>query len=266
MISGEDPVVEFSFAGTGLDGVPTAASASASMLNKTTNDVKHIIYNGPDELFVPLAEDRYYSVYDRMAVDISSYEIMPLNDITVSDGIINWDDANIDSNSLFMIQDFGSGTDYWLMTDFSSGGVCSPTAATNVLWYWGNARGCSSVMDKVSSKRGNLNKAKAIFDILYDGMGTTEEGGTSNNKIAGGYAAFFGEGAGQGSWNYKKLVNGSSYTSYKTALNEHCPVHMALNTKNGLFDKGSGHSVMGIGYASSTSGAEYIFVMDGWMV
>lgn len=107
-----------------------------------------------------------------------------------------------------------------------SGIICAPTAGTDILWYWGFGRGASSVTSKVSNISGNLNKASHIFDVLYDGMGTTTIGGTWDSKVPDGYEEFFGESAGQGTWNYATISRSSSYNVYKDALDEQCPIHL----------------------------------------
>lgn len=38
-----------------------------------------------------------------------------MNDVVIADGILDWADSSIDSDSIEKIKDFGSGTDYWLM-------------------------------------------------------------------------------------------------------------------------------------------------------
>ena len=76
---------------------------------------------------------------------------------------------------------------------------------------------------------------------------------------------FFGESASSnGSWNCLRYNNGSSYSSYQSALNDNCPIMLILHTTNGIFSKGDGHAVYAFGYANSTNGDDYIFVMDGW--
>lgn len=78
------------------------------------------------------------------------------------------------------------------------------------------------------------------------------------------FQEFFGEASGKGAWAYKKISDGSSFSSYKTELNNNCPIHLVLHTNDGIFDKGDGHCVMNFGYAKSTTGTQYLFVMDGW--
>jgi hypothetical protein len=283
LITNGSPVVEFSFDGSG----PIQDSGATSVTNSTESNIaageSRYIYTGPDSLFVPEQGQEYYSVYKQKkiskpdikkdfiekypkAAKLSESYSNTGSSVNIYDGIIDWADADVDSSSVFKISSFGSGTDYWLMTDFSTGGVCCPTAATNILWYWGFKRGCTSITNKTEVANASTNKAKAtaIFNILYDGMGTDEEG-TYDSNILDGYKSFFGKSASSsGPWNYSKISNGSSYSSYQSALNGNCPVMLILHTKNGLFSKGDGHAVYAFGYANSTNNDNYIFVMDGW--
>ena len=263
LMSGEDPIVEFAFEGNGpLDTKKTPIKKMPSIENNSNGNQK-ILYTGPGEIFVPLETNTFYSVYDHEDISKSS-AMLASGDVNIYDGIIKWDDANINTNSVKKITSFGSGSDYWLMTDFSSGGVCTPTAATNVLWYWGYERNCSNVMNKVSAYSTNKSKAIAIFKILYNAMGTNVTTGTKDYKILDGYKSFFGVSAGTGTWNYKSIPASSNYSSYTKELDNDCPIHLVLHTKNSVLDKGEGHCVMNFGYAQSNTGVKYLFVMDGW--
>ena len=59
-------------------------------------------------------------------------------------------------------------------------------------------------------------------------MGTTTIGGTWDTKVPDGYEEFFGESAGQGTWNYATISKSSSYNVYKDALDEQCPIHFGV--------------------------------------
>lgn len=205
LISDADPIVEFAFEGSGplsTNSAPNEVMAITNSIASNDNQDAKILYTGAGQLYVETKDNALYSLYDQEYIPAAN-SISSGNKVDIYDGIINWDEANIDGDP-YKITDFGAGTDYWLMTDFSSGGVCTPTAATNVLWYWGKQRGCDSVMDKVSSQSTNTKKAKAIFDIMYDAMGTSTEDGTPDANILDGYKEFFGEASGKGAWAYKR--------------------------------------------------------------
>ncbi len=270
LISGKDPLVEFSFEGDGILG-----SLSSQLIMPASNGnlsdasaQQHIIYQGAGLLYTPLANGEYYSVYERETTSLSEGNVAPMSNVNIYDGIIDWSDANLNTNSIYKIPNFGYGTDYWIMTDFSTGGVCYPTAATNILWYWGNNCGRTSVMNnpRIPSSATTLwAKAHAIYDLVHQGMGTINSLGTFDFKILDGYKNFFGVSASStGTWNYKEIPKDSAYSKYKEALNGQCPIHLVLHTKAGTVFRGDGHGVYCFGYASSNTEAKYLFVMDGW--
>ncbi len=268
LISGEDPIVEFSFEGTGpITSAETEAVATTSAVFDEPEQDSAILYTGAGEIFIPTQEGTLYSVYDHEYVsadaEVATYS-SGTDKVKLENGIINWSQANIDNNSVKKIAAFGAGTDYWLMKQFSDGGVCTPTAETNILWYWGFQRNCSSIKNKVSSYSTRKQKATAIFNTVFSAMGTSTKNGTLDSKILTGYKSILGKSTGSTTWNYRSIPNGSSYKTYTTALNDDCPIHLVLHANDADNDKGSGHCVMTLGYAKSTSGAKYLFVMDGW--
>lgn len=266
LLSDENPLVEFSFEGHGI--LETASVSSLYSLQNTLSEEK-ILYTGPDNLYIELSPNHYYSVYDQETLSFDANSPSTLSSsgaVDIYDGSITWEQAGINGSSVFKLHNFGQGSDYWLMTDLSSGRVCTPTAATNVLWYWGAKRNSRSVMDRpeVVASNTNLKRAQSIFKILFSAMGTSTSGGTLDANIIKGYTSFFGESASaSGTWNYKTLSNGSSFNAYKSALNDQCPVHLVVHTQN-TGDLGEGHCMFVLGYANSTSGGNYLFVMDGW--
>lgn len=265
------PVVELSFEGTG----PVEVTPMESMNLSTVHSSNHIIYTGPDQLFIPTNDDQFYSVYGQETITATQMETLhtatagmteayETNDVNIYNGILDWKAANIRADSVFKISNFGAGTDYWLMTDFSNGGVCYPTAGTNILWYWGMKRGCTRITSRyeVATAPTNLAKARAIFQYLENGMGTLSFG-TLDSQVIPGFESFFGVPAENGGvWNYATISNGSNYSTYQTALNGQCPIFLILKGGTGLFAEG--HGVYTFGYASSSGGAKYLFVMDGW--
>lgn len=266
------PVVEFSFEGYGpIETANVLMEAEGLAVEDRSNNQiisTEIVYTGADSMFIPLQTGEYWALYQQELVDLSEYtenEISVQNmngDVDIYQGIIDWSEAKINSNSVFKIDKFGSGTDYWLMTQFSSGNVCSATAATNILWYWGYQRGCSSIMNRISAQPGNFEKASLIFDLVRIGMHTSETDGTNMNNILGGYSTFFGS-TSRGEWSHAEIANGSSFDKFETMLRRNLPIHLSVRT-NAIPFLGKGHDVMAMGVAESISGEDYIFVMDGW--
>ena len=265
LISGEDPIVEFSFEGGGI--IDTASSPqpvieSINSIANNTSSNSNILYIGPGEIYIPIQNNMYYSVYDQEYTTVSDSASTHASRNSILDGIIDWSQASVDSNTVVKIKNFGSGTDYWLIGQLKSGNVCTPVAATNILWYWGKNRNSSNVMNKFSSQTTDLEKATTIFNFLYTYMGTTNMG-TRQSRILDGYKGFFGVDAGRGIWNYSELPSGTPYVTFARELLNSCPIHIILYNKSDLSATG-GHSAMTFGSAKSTSGAEYLFVMDGF--
>ena len=134
LISDADPIVEFAFEGSGplsTNSAPNEVMAITNSIASNDNQDAKILYTGAGQLYVETKDNALYSLYDQEYIPAAN-SISSGNKVDIYDGIINWDEANIDGDP-YKITDFGAGTDYWLMTDFSYGGVCTPTAATNVL-------------------------------------------------------------------------------------------------------------------------------------
>lgn len=232
-------------------------------------DETQIIYTGADGFYLPQPNGEYYSVVERENTVLPEEENSIMLAKSIEGGILNWEEANLDTRTIYKIPHFGEGKDYWLMKNFSTGGVCVPTAATNVLWYWGKKCGRSSVMEgRYDVKYANTDreKATAIFKHLFTGMKTeptTEGHGTYSSDIIPGYKYFFGVSAsGTGTWNYKYIPKESGIESYKAALDGQCPIQVLVFAKDN--EEYKGHAVFCFGYAESTTAVDYLFVMDGW--
>ncbi len=177
LIDGTDPIVEFSFDGNGpISAVeeelykdadeffvePQCLTVendeiSSASLSFSDLDNKKMLYIGSGNLAVSNGND-YFFVENRETVSKekveevlqSEEELVPYgsqDEDLIGPGIISWSEAKISNSSVFKISNFGEGTDYRLMSSFSDGGVCAPTAAANILWYWGKKRGKRSVLD-----------------------------------------------------------------------------------------------------------------------
>lgn len=148
---------------------------------------------------------------------------------------------------------------YNVMTDFSSGGVCAPTAATNLCKYW-YLRDPS----KYSPLFENLSWSDTFWHI-FDCMGTSTITGTSDYKVADGYRLFF----------YERGLSCNAYLCYGTnngldivdELNNNRPCHLIVHDHYMYGD----HSVVAVGYSQFTysnwygdSYSTYIRIADGW--
>jgi hypothetical protein len=179
-----------------------------------------------------------------------------LSDVVIGDGILDWADANIDSSSIVKIPSFGSGTDYWLMTDFNDGNVCSPTCATNILWYWGNQKGYTWCIE--NGDKTGYELAQGLFTAMSLQMATVPPLGTLDIFIRDAYTNFLSF---RGSNFNTRVLSQNVYSDFTAAIDDNCPIHTMLRNES-LFS--TGHDVMTFGYGESNTGTEYLFVMDGW--
>ena len=124
------------------------AETQLATLDDEHSPEAQIIFRGPEQIYLPVEGDTYYSVYTREEIELET-EIAPYK--SAMDGIYDWSVAKIVNSSVFKIKNFGSGTDYKAMDYFDfSNKNCSPTAGTNIMWYWGKQRGSVQVMSRVS--------------------------------------------------------------------------------------------------------------------
>ena len=274
LISGENPIVEGAFEGGGLFDTEEAASLFAetqlATLDGEDSPKAQIIFRGPEQIYLPVEGDTYYSIYDRETTTLET-GIMPCNDAT--DYIYDWGAVSIKNSTVFKIKNFGSGTDYWRLQDFDFGNKnCSPTAATNVLWYWGFKRYCGSVQHNgiVLNETYYEDKAQAIHDILCKGMGTNLSVGTDPDNVLNGFEAFFGS-RDTKIWNHADYYQNKETgyyilnTDFMQAFNDQCPMYLGVSLRDEVNQtKWKGHATMGFGYAYSTSNEFYVFVMDGY--
>lgn len=270
LINPDNPIVEFSFEGPGLVATITQQEQTSSLKKGSQNQ---IIYLGTGTFYLQKGDNVLYDVisnkgYSTSQISATYDAVLNQNGIVqygtnvdIGDGILDWEDASIDSSSIEKISGFGSGTDYWLMDDFSSGNVCSPTCATNVMWYWGVQRGRSWAVeteDYYGEELSGFDLADAIFTSMSSYMSTIPPLGTLELFLHDAYVNFLGL---RGT-NYELYtLNENDYSSFTDAIDDGYPIHTMLRNEF-IFD--TGHDVMTIGYGESTKGTDYLFVMDGW--
>ena len=241
-----------------------------------------LIYVAPDALYLDNLNGNFVRVQNNICTDIavieSQYEeylkIMGINTIIYQtaggsfDGtkIQSWNDAAICTQTL--IPNFSGGSNYFLMTDFSSGNVCAPTAATNMIWYWANDRNRAPALYKISGL-GRTAAGTRIFNIMKSGMLTSVTSGTLDSTVLWGYQSYFdcdarcdSSNPSYSTWNYRYLETSSYFSSYKAAIDDGCPIHLMLRMANTV--TAAGHDVFCIGYARNSSNQYYYAVMDGW--
>ncbi len=199
-LNGGCPVVEFAFEGNGLiadSGAPSQPAPPDGAQGDPSGGEPKLIFGGADALFVP-SGDEYYSVYYQELIsadevtDTCEAAAPPVTLDFDMGGIIDWANSNVVDSSVFKIQNFGAGTDYFLMRDFSlSDTNCMPTAAANVLWYW-SKRGSSEVNQRLGRGPSKYDRIAPAYDLLYKGMTNPISGRLDNNRTLDGFKKFFG--------------------------------------------------------------------------
>lgn len=153
----------------------------------------------------------------------------------------------------------GMGTSYYIMTDFSSGGVCTPTAATNLCLYW----------TRRNSAYSNLcaNTWKNTFNRIFTLMGTSTETGTvwPNSALLGIQEYFKERGFTGTEAYYSTCTNTTHFNDYiKAEINVGRPVLIALWNDQTY----GNHTVLGVGYTrymyNGAYTSHYIRIVDGW--
>lgn len=265
------PIVTCSFEGLGI-----IENVENSWRYLYTDDLKYL---GPDELYLENDSTGVYtSITDDTALQESDVEsiyqnslaalhtnvetVQMMNDTssgTIYDGVINWDAVILDQSTIYKLPEFGVGSSYWIMNDFLATNHCSPTACTNVLWYWGwqfNPYSNNNVRLRINAEGSLFSQASQVFWKVYDGAGTTDSG-TPVVNIPNAFEYYFGTPAGTGVWAYRRV---DGFTSVYNTIIENCPICMNFFKGTGL-----GHSVFALGRAQDTSDNNYVIVLDGWV-
>ena len=152
----------------------------------------------------------------------------------------------------------GMPSKWFLMTDFSSGGVCAPTAGTNLCYYW-------TLRDSTYSNL--LNRSwTATFNRISTLMGANDGNGASTLDIRRGMIAYFQERGYTSTETYYSTCSSTTHFNdyIKGEINVGRPVILSL-----LEDEYYGdHAVLGVGYVrymySGTWSSHYIRIADGW--
>ena len=264
LLTDKDPIVEFSFDGIGLiDSINIVYGGKVLIKSED-----QYLYLGPDLLFVKDNDNlKYLDIFTGVEYTYSDIESM-FGDATVQNrdydnggGIMPSAAASVLNSSIYKITGFDSPYYFWRISDLdpNNGNTCSPTCATNIIWYWAIKRGCSWVQPYSYST--NIDNARAVFAAMKLAMGTSGTNGTADSMIPTGYSDYFEIVCGGDNYSITNVVN-NSYSSFVDALDDNCPIHVMLRPNSSPFCLG--HDVMAYGYAESTTGTEYLMVMDGW--
>ena len=264
LLAEKDPIVEFSFDGIGLVESINKVYGNRYLIR----DEKQYVYLGPDLLFVIDENKRscldVYTGKENILSDVEKVSDICLGMNSRDDiggGIMSFWSGSVLASSINMISSFGNPTNYWNISslDPDGGNTCAPTCATNIVWYWATKRSCSWAQPFSSGT--DQDKARSVFAVLKLAMCTSDTLGTMDNMISVGYSDYLEYVCGGDNYSITNVVN-NDYSSFVDAIDDNCPIHTSLWPYNSILC--DGHDVMTYGYAESTSGTEYLMVMDGW--
>jgi len=152
---------------------------------------------------------------------------------------------------------------YFRMSNFSSGGVCAPAAATNLCYYW-------SLRDpaKYGKLKDSVNGWQGTFNALFNLMGTSTSNGTYNSKVAPAFRAFFKR---QGTVCTAIYFEGTdSGANIKSLIDSDMPCQLMVHNHTIYGD----HAVLALGYKDYQYKYKsfiniklhsiYIRIADGW--
>lgn len=180
-------------------------------------------------------------------------EVSPLAQVVYTnkhlDGVY-WDD---DKNNFNFVP--------YTMIKFVNENHCTPTAATNLVYYWGTIKPGGHYGLWNGSERAR-NPSVSVFCMLYAAMRSEYEIGTYFNQIIPGLTAFsrarYDLIAGSG-YQEDGLLNGVTWNFIKNNVDKSYPVLIGTNNDS----KYGNHSLLCVGYQECSDG-NYLRVADGW--
>lgn len=148
----------------------------------------------------------------------------------------------------------GGNMYYFTMIYFSEGGVCMPTAATNLCYYW---------YRRDSSHFAGLYRDswQNVFNTLAEYMATTSSG-TNCTDAYNGFRWYFNEAGLRYSLNYTIGTNNGQLIVDE--INAGYPTDLVLSNADEPYQN---HSVFAIGYKQfnyASGSSIYIRIADGW--
>lgn len=154
----------------------------------------------------------------------------------------------------------GYNITYKIMSELQSGGVCAPTAATNIMLYW--YKRDSKKYKKLYYK----SNWKTTFTKLRDYMKCKSKGGTLDKNVATGYSKFF-DLVGVNNYTVKFHSGTNSGRKIVSEINNGRPCHLIVHDHYKYND----HSVVALGYKQyiyehwyGDRYETYIRIADGW--
>lgn len=149
----------------------------------------------------------------------------------------------------------------YIMSNFVNTDHCAPTAATNMMYYWGTIKpaGHYGLWNGSESAR---NPSNSVFCMLHAGMRTEYNGGTYINEIIPGMTAFsrarYDHVSGSG-YQQNGLLSGVTWSFIKNNVDQSYP--LIVTTQND--SEYGNHALLCVGYQECSDG-NYLRVADGW--
>ncbi len=147
---------------------------------------------------------------------------------------------------------------YKIMSDFSDGGVCAPTAATNCMFYWYSR-------DNKKYKKLLNSTWKKTFNSIKTYMKTTKKDGTKDSMVTTGYTKYLSSKG----FNYSIKFHEGTHDGKDLIgeIDKNRPCHLIVHNHY----KYSDHSVLAVGYQQyiyehwyGDNYETYIRIADGW--
>ncbi len=145
--------------------------------------------------------------------------------------------------------------------NFKNVNHCSPTAATNLVYYWGTIKpgGHYGLWNGNEFAR---NPSVSVFCMLYSALDCTYEDGTKEKNIIPGLTTFsrsrYDHIAGSG-YQEDGLLSGVTWNFIKTNIDKSYPLIVGVSGDK----KYKNHSMLCVGYQECSDG-NYLRVADGW--
>ena len=148
--------------------------------------------------------------------------------------------------------------DYKLMSDFSKGSVCAPTAAVNYMYYWYKR-------DYKKYKKLCPKSWFATYSKLFLYMKTSNKNGTKDADVANAYKNYIRDCGFKVTTSFHKGTNEGN--DIVKEIDKNRPCHLILHDHYKYGD----HSVLAVGYQQYgykqllyTRYETYIRIVDGW--
>lgn len=218
---------------------------------------------------------------EEIFIDISTDNIEEISEEQLSELEINEEQKSLSSppdsegdDFITAPEDYESGYDscvsknvkkynitYKKMSDLQSGGVCAPTAATNLMLYWYKR-------DKSKYKKLYYNSSWSdTFKKIRDYMKWTKEAGTKDKNLATGYSNFLSF-VGVKDYTVKYHSGTDKGRKIASEIDKGRPCHLVVHNHYKYGD----HSVLAVGYMQfiyehwyGDRYETYIRIADGWI-